>query len=182
MTTVPAVQSLEYFQLTTTSARLIPGTPLEECAEGLAGIEVRKDATYWWIGDLLNQARDLYGEDWSQLVEEEKATTYRQYMWLAKAVPEDLRYTSIPYSWYREARNLDVETLSRLLSEATDSDGARLWEYRQWHEAIAEATDTVPRERRTAKQKAEDAIGYARRKEGQKWSHEDTITVIDLLK
>lgn len=182
MTLATPTTALDYFQdYSPIHCTLRRETPIEECQTLLTEVEVRRDATQWWIGDTINQARDLYGESYSQLIPEDKVEVYRQYAWVASQIPLDLRTEAIPYSWYRDAAKLPLERLWAIVEAATDDDGACIWNARQWREAVAEAKGTTPKERRTARAKADDVLSYARNHEGKPWSHEDTAVLQDLL-
>lgn len=181
--TPPSSPLADYFTLTPTTAKMRPETPIEEAQVALAEVAVRRDATSWWQGAILNQARDLYGEAWAQLIDEdENKDRLRQIMWVEARIPESLRYASVPFSWYRAVASLPLEKIAELLDAATDDNGGRVWNVTQWQTAVAEAKGKLPKESRG--RPARDyaaAVDYCNNRVGEVWNTADAEAIREYL-
>lgn len=88
-------------------------------ADILAGIE---DGHQLWIGDFLIWARAEYGEDYTQLIPEGKADTWRQYLWVAERVPMAIREKIGGYTRCRTIARLSLED-QQAIADTFPTDG-----------------------------------------------------------
>lgn len=90
---------------------------LEEAAGFIGGVG---RAYPWWVGDLLNEAEDEFGDDYAQLDEflPHSPQTLANYKSVAKHVPPSRRRKGLSYSVHAEVAYLQPRERDEMLNEA----------------------------------------------------------------
>lgn len=112
----------------------------EQLAHFLGGIG---RAYPWWVGDLLNMAEDVLGEEWSQLeaLLPHSPRTCANYKSVAKWVPETRRRDGLSHSVHEAVAYLEPQERDRLLDEA-ERNGWKRDEMRDARRMITTAAGT----------------------------------------
>lgn len=156
---------LEYAELSTTGLSLKPSCTIEQAAELLSQLEVRQDSGRWRMGDLMLELERYPGEG-SQVLDGWNADTLRQYRWLAKSIPRDLRHIEIPYRWYRLIAKLEYGVQKDLVERAL----AESWGWLRWNAEASEARGEVPKQE--APTRKERARAFSRSMVGRLWTEQ----------
>jgi len=111
-----------------------PETSLEELAEFCESIVEARQATPWWVGDIMTQAPVVFGEDTSGATEklEECYTlgSLNTYASTARRFPPGARKYNLPWSYYRAVAAMDN---AEEFLEMAEREG---WQLKELKEAI----------------------------------------------
>ena len=160
-----------------------PDTTLDQWMSAFRHLEYVKDASAWYIGDLVIQGEQMFGPSASQVMEEYNQGQLTDYRLTCEAFPADLRYDSIPFSWYRKLRRKDIsmEIRAKVLEETVANE----WDYQRFLECLAEHTHALPADPRGRKPKpaihVNEALNYLENSVGGVLSQEDVEHVASLL-
>ena len=105
-------------QVTRTSLTLRSGLAFEEYERIATLLTSIEGACAWWLGDLLTQAEQEFGEQYAQLVEEKAARTLSNYAWVASKFPPARRREALSWSHHAEVAKLDPPDQDRWLEQA----------------------------------------------------------------
>jgi hypothetical protein len=86
----------------------------------LSNLERIESGHQYWIGDALLFARDKFGESFAQMVPAGKEETWKQYMWVASRVPNQIRDLLPTYTHARVLASLDFNKINDFV-EAQDN-------------------------------------------------------------
>ena len=156
---------------------------MSEYESAVATIRAYKDRDEWWEGDAIKEGMRLHPETFSQAWPDHSIDSIRQRYRVSDLIPEELRHPALPWYWYREIptfinkQRTTTEQIAKLVQSATL---APFWDYRRWHEEVAALKGTTNRGRPS--RDIDGAIAFARRKEGEVWTDEDTELVTGLLR
>lgn len=95
-----------------------------------------RDATSWWLGDMLVKGKEIHGELWAQAVGDSRISkkTHDMHAYVSSRVPRENR---IGPSWthHREVAKLEHDRQHYWMKQATDND----WTVEELIEALIEA-------------------------------------------
>ena len=180
LSAVHGISTLDAFvKVTSTSLTLAPNTPFSTYEYIFELLNTSLDGHRWQIGDLVNQGEDIYGSDMSQILSDHQASTVMQWARICQAIPTELRYDAIPWTYYRDAYAVvDIISLASMCARCIDE----FWDYRRWSEEISLHRKQVPqvgpgRPRRDVPA----AISYAVSRQGMIWTADDVAKLREYL-
>ena len=95
------------------------------------GLFTMDGALQWWLGDFLNSAEAIFGEDYTQLVPEGyKEKSLQQFKWVSSKIPPRERRSELSYSHHMEVAKLESDERIGILENAI-KDGLTVRELRQ---------------------------------------------------
>jgi hypothetical protein len=149
--------------MTRTSITLPVDTPRDRWEALVVFASRTREATQWWLGDLLNFGEEVYGESGAQVAEITvfKPATLETYQSLAKAIPKERRIEGLSAYTHRAVMRLDPEQQTFWLEQAF----ANGWDYYMLDAEIQKALPAPKdaprgrgRPRRTDKASATDVM------------------------
>lgn|SRR5678809_761614 len=109
----------------------VKGKPtLEQCAEfGKELPKIEKSASFV-AGDFINYVEDTFGEEASQIIDAAggwSEGTVRNYSWVCKCVPREVRRPELSFKHHRLVAKLDRKGQVKWLKRAADGEDGKPW-------------------------------------------------------
>ncbi len=107
-----------------------------------------RQATAWAMGDWLVEARNRFGEKYSQLIpaKEREMQTWKNWMSVSENWPREQRRVGLPWTIHQELTPLDEKTRTRYL-DLVEAEGLTREELRNRLEADGMKTPRAPKEK-----------------------------------
>jgi hypothetical protein len=142
------IQIGRYFQISPTGMTIVPGSKpdfrvFEEMVKVLRTLE---SGIQFAFGDFMNSAEGLFGEEASQLADEEdwSTSTRRSYQWVAGKVPMQIRRKELTFSHHHLVAKLDtVEEQQLWLDRAVEGTDGMPWTVAELRKAMKNAARQV---------------------------------------
>jgi hypothetical protein len=155
------------------SLELPQGVSIEAWSALLPRVDFIKNATNWWLGDLILYGEAAYGELHSQYLPEDTASisAYKTARWVASRIESERRRPALSWSHHREvapleheaqeqlldlalAENLSVHALRKLIKEKKGSCSSRGMNKPDLQGALAYSSNRIGRPWRTEDHRA----------------------------